>query len=374
MPHLNLTPTADGHAALTIDGATAVTVSHGPDGLTFTLPAADRPGLTVRRDAGAASSAGGGVSWDDTTATVTCRGRVPISFERMAAHDTTPSGVPALIGQDDFVWNLADGITRRRNMCLMGPTGVGKTTAVRLIAEAAGFAFVGTTITPGTTAEDLLGGLMPVPGDVVRFDRIDGPVTRAVRIAEDRPVILLLDEANRIDRVSEFTCLYPLLDGQGYIDVDGEQVRLANPSNLIVVMTANPAGGEYIGTRVLDPALSNRFGLKPSVDYPTRPNERRALMARVTGLTEDHARLIAEVAWRVRRSADVDMDLGFRTLHEWAEAVASGRRDIHDAAAVTIAAEAADQREAILNIIGMATTDATNGATATGDTAPGVTA
>jgi hypothetical protein len=356
---ITITDTGNGSAAVTTDGTPAVLIApDGRGGVTLTLPDTNAPGVSITRAPAPPTTSTGGLTWTDTTATVTAPGRSPITVSRSTPRTDdiapTPADVPALVGQDQFMYALAACmVTPAEHVMIMGPTGVGKTTAVRAIAEAFGWAFVGTVITPGTTAEDLLGGLMPVPGDVVRFGRVDGPITRAIRAAEHGPVILLLDEGNRIDRVSEYTCLYPLLDGQGYVVVDGETYRLPHPENLTVVMTANPASGDYVGTRTLDPALSNRFGLKPAIQYPAADAEAAALMARVLGLSSTDADTIAEVARRVRTDPSVSLDLGFRTLHAWALQVASGRWTMAEAADLTIIAEAAEQADAIRDIIGL---------------------
>lgn len=357
MPDLTLTTTADGHAALTIDGAPVATLTMDRGGLTVTLPAADRADVNVRREVPPPAHDAGGLTWTATALTATAPGMPPITCDRMTPDTNpgtaTPEGVPPLFGQAATEYDVIDGITRRRHMLLMGPTGAGKSTVVRRAAEALGWSLVATTITPGTTAEDLLGGLVPAPGESVRFDRIDGPITRAVRQSTVRPTLLLLDEGTRIDRVSEYAALYPVLDGQGYLMVDGESVPVGD---LVVVMTANPADGDYIGTHALDPALSNRFGWKPAVTYPEAVHEAAALMARVPGLDQSHADTIAEVARRIRMAPDVSVDMGFRTLHEWASAVASGRRDLMGAADLTIIPEAAEQSDAVRDLIGLVTT------------------
>ena len=354
-PTIAMVADGDGGAAVTVDGVPVMGVTRdglGPVTLTVTGSGSTAP--TVVRSAGAPATSGGGLTFTGDRWAVTVKGRPVIEGERLPGDSTTPRNVPPLIGQDEALYRLADALDRRRHVHLQGPTGCGKSTAVRLMAEARGWSFVGVTISPGVTAEDLLGGIVPVPSDDgsgAAFDRVDGPLAAAARLSQRGPTVLLLDEVNRIDKVSELASLYPVTDGQGYLLADGERIPVGD---LVVVATSNPPDGDYIGTHALDPALSNRLGYRVGMDYPTAARERRALMDRVPGLDDDAARFMVDVVGRCRRSAEVTTDVGFRTLAEWADAVASGRFTVDEAAALSILPAVEESAPAVQVIMDMA--------------------
>lgn len=145
-----------------------------------------------------------------------------------------------------------------------GLSGNGKTLMVEQICAKEGREFFRVNITEETDEDDLLGGFRLVNGDTVWQD---GPVVEAMK----RGAILLLDE---IDLGSFKTmCLQPVLEGKGvYLKKVG---RFIKPERgFTVFATANTKGkgsddGRFVGTRVQNEALLERF--KVTVDQPYPP-------------------------------------------------------------------------------------------------------
>src|SRR5690606_32140978 len=122
----------------------------------------------------------------------------------------TPKGSYEIMGQPEMLFALCLAIKHKKHSLLTGPTGIAKTSMYRWLAEQLGYNLVIMQIARGTQDRHLLGEYAPAgPGT---FEWMDGPVTKAARLSNDHPTILLFDELNRIGNVAEFSRVYSLLD------------------------------------------------------------------------------------------------------------------------------------------------------------------
>ena len=100
---------------------------------------------------------------------------------------------------------LAEARASGDNILLAGPTGTGKTFALHQVVQNMDSFLVTIEGKEGLTDLDFIGAILPqedgaIPGGMVRR-WIDGPLLRAMRQARLEPVLLFLDEVNRIPRV-----------------------------------------------------------------------------------------------------------------------------------------------------------------------------
>lgn len=160
------------------------------------------------------------------------------------------------------------------NILIEGPTGPGKTMSVMAFAAKEGLRFVDVPCNAGIDATQLFGKYIP-DEDNGGFKWVDGSVTRIVREGGG----LLVNEVNFMpERVS--TVLFSLFDGRRYIkllDHEDEVIRAHRPNCwcdededecrekwVMIWADMNP---EYEGTRSLNKAFRNRFGIQLHWDY-----------------------------------------------------------------------------------------------------------
>ncbi len=116
---------------------------------------------------------------------------------------------------------------------------------------------------------------------------LERPLLQAIR--SDEPVVLLVDEIDRLEIETEALLLEVLSDFQVSIPELGTMVASTTP---MVVLTSN-------NTRELSEALKRRC-LFLHIDYPTVEREEQILTTRVPGLGEQLASQIARLARSIR--------------------------------------------------------------------------
>lgn len=232
--------------------------------------------------------------------------------------------VSDILGQPDMTFAVAFALKTGRHSMLVGPTGTGKTSTYRWFAKQLGWNFVLAPIARGTESSHLVGDYLPV-GQAL-FEWMDGPVTEAIRLSQQGPTILVFDEINRIGNIAELSRIYSVLDDTRMLelkekrDSKGIAERL-EVGELYIGATANPSDDEsadYMGVQDLDPALSSRFSLQPTVSYPPVEVELEALIDRVPGIDKSVALKMVSAAKRIRDAADIRFPISFRELENWA--------------------------------------------------------
>jgi len=186
-----------------------------------------------------------------------------------------------------------------------GPAGVGKTALAVAIATAGGRRLVRLQCYEGLDEAKALyewnyhKQLLRIQADEGRaWDTLEGDIftrdfllTRPLleAISSDDPVVLLIDEVDRVEMETEALLLEVLDAFQITIPELGTMEARSRP---IVVLTSN-------NTRELSEALKRRC-LFLHITYPTAERERDILLARVPGLPERLATRIAEVVRSLR--------------------------------------------------------------------------
>lgn len=185
-----------------------------------------------------------------------------------------------------------------------GPAGVGKTELAKAIAAATGRPLVRLQCYEGLDEAKALyewnyrKQLLRLQADESGWDELETdifaepfllerPLLAALRAPE--PVVLLIDEVDRVDMEAEALLLEVLSDFQVSIPELGTVTASSRP---FVVLTSN-------NTRELSDALRRRC-LYLHIDYPGTEREREILLSRVPDLPERLALQIAEAAGRIR--------------------------------------------------------------------------
>ena len=180
------------------------------------------------------------------------------------------------------------------NLLLTGPSGTGKTELVLLACKRLGLECRKYNM---GTMSDPMSALLGV-------HRIkDGKsVFEPAQFLEDiqRPGVVLLDEINRAP-LNALNYLMSCLDGTREMRndyVSPVQMVKVHPE-CVFVATAN-IGAEFVGTNMLDPALSSRF-FRLQMEYPTVDDETAVLVSRY-GIQKTDAINICKVAKDIRDS------------------------------------------------------------------------
>lgn len=174
---------------------------------------------------------------------------------------------------DIFAYAMRTG----KNVLIEGPTGPGKTHAVKAWAADNGYYLYRLPCNVGAEPSHFFGKYIPneEPDAAHPYVWVDGPATEILREGG----ILFLDEVNFTpERVA--SVLFPLLDDDRTItllDHKGEQIRAHRPDCwcsldmaecmkrwVLVVAAMNP---NYAGTRPLNAAFRNRFSVQLQWDY-----------------------------------------------------------------------------------------------------------
>jgi len=228
----------------------------------------------------------------------------------------SPDDVVQRLRGTDYLADPAVGMTvfiaerLGKPVLLEGPAGVGKTELARSIAKASGARLIRLQCYEGLDESKALyewnykKQLLRIQADEGRqgghaswseleediFSEpflLPRPLLQAIRSTE--PVVLLIDEIDRVEVEAEALMLEVLSDFQITIPELGTMVAIRQP---LVFLTSND-------TRELSEALKRRC-LYLHLGYPSQAREREILLARVPGLGADLAEQVAAIVRSVR--------------------------------------------------------------------------
>lgn len=178
---------------------------------------------------------------------------------------------------------------------ITGPSGNGKSTAVKQACAVAKRGFIRVNLNAQTDEEMLIGSKTLVDGNV---QIVDGPAIIAMRTGS----ILLLDECDAGSANSLLAINSILEGGEYYFKLKNEWVKPERGFNIIA--TANTKGrgsqfgAEYVGTNVLNEAFLERFAVTLEQDYPTNAMETKILEKHAEALGINAPEFIANlVVW-----------------------------------------------------------------------------
>jgi MoxR-like ATPase len=169
-----------------------------------------------------------------------------------------------VVGQEEMADGLLSALIAGGHILLEGAPGLGKTLAVKSLAELTGLAFKRIQFTPDLLPADLTGTLIWEQGTGT-FSVHRGPVFAN---------LILADEINRAPAKVQSALLEAMEEKQVTI---GENTYPL-PSPFLVLATENPI--EHEGTYALPEAELDRFFLKLLVSYPA-PEEELEILTRI---------------------------------------------------------------------------------------------
>ncbi|MFQ5879321.1 MAG: AAA family ATPase [Dehalococcoidia bacterium] len=172
-----------------------------------------------------------------------------------------------IVGQEYLIDRLLVGLLCQGHILIEGVPGLGKTLAVKTLADAIDASFVRSQFTPDLLPADVTGTLVFNPQDG-RFVVRRGPIFAN---------IVLADEVNRAPPKVQSALLEAMQERQ--VSIGGTTYPLAEP--FMVLATQNPI--EQEGTYPLPEAQLDRFLLKVIVTYPSRLEERQILEQGLAG-------------------------------------------------------------------------------------------
>ena len=171
-----------------------------------------------------------------------------------------------LVGQTEMVDGLLCGLLVGGHVLLEGLPGLGKTLAVKALAQAIGGSFSRIQFTP-----DLL------PGDITGVQTYRPETNQyEVRLGPLNANLVLADEINRAPAKVQSALLEAMQERQ--VSIGGKTIALPDP--FFVVATQNPI--EQGGTYPLPEAQKDRFMLTVSIGYPSVEDEIKIITGQKT--------------------------------------------------------------------------------------------
>jgi MoxR-like ATPase len=166
-----------------------------------------------------------------------------------------------IVGQQHLVDRLMIALLTQGHILLEGVPGLGKTLALKTLAQALAVSFQRIQFTPDMLPADVVGTMIYNPRDG-SFQTKHGPVFAN---------LILADEINRAPAKVQSALLEAMQERQ--VTIGEKTYPLSDP--FLVLATQNPL--EQEGTYQLPEAQLDRFMLKLRVGYPTKVEERQIL-------------------------------------------------------------------------------------------------
>ncbi len=244
-----------------------------------------------------------------------------------------PSQASGFVGWQ--VGALAAALGSGDNILLAGPTGSGKTYALHQVVASMDFFLVVIEGKEGLTDLDFIGAILPQEDGSRKW--VDGPLLRAMRQANLEPVLLFIDEVNRIPRphlnillglmnpktgeacrqmgldVHQPGCYYVV-----EVPLTGEVV-LCPVKTLRIVAAGN--FGRLYQVYDLDPAVRRRFDTVIEFDYLEYDDELSLLRREAARLDSGTSQSLVKLAQETRRlmaNGEMPGCIDTATLLNWA--------------------------------------------------------
>ena len=171
-----------------------------------------------------------------------------------------PTNVPDFIDQgENYVEKVTRALYYFKQCALIGPSGVGKTHIVYMVAKMAGLPLWEINCGLQTSVYDLFGKFVGLG----RENWIDGLIVSWCRHGG----ILYLDEANMMKQ-DIATRLNPILDTRGHMVLtEKDNEIIPRHPNGYVIISMNPYSAEFAGTKPLNAAFRRRMSVWVDFDY-----------------------------------------------------------------------------------------------------------
>lgn len=164
---------------------------------------------------------------------------------------------------DPEAWAETSYQPRLPHFMVDGPTGSAKTTLFKALAVERGWPVFTLQVAYQMDKSDIVGSARLRAGETVWQDEV---LTKAMLCSQERPCILIVDEANRAPPRAK-SALFEALDFRCAIELKGRggEVIEGNPYNLVVGATINKGPGYHV--EPIDKAEKRRYGNRWSVGF-----------------------------------------------------------------------------------------------------------